>query len=188
MRIALVSRELYPYIGGGIAPIVSAAARRLAPVAEVTVVTSSQHRERHEAMRRAGDPRLLPDGVRIAFAEEPPEDFGAFNSSMHAYSASVHRELRRLYGDRGPDVIEFCDYLGEGLVTAQDRRTHAPWLDRTLVCVRLHTTAEICNVLDGHLRDDFVTTAVYDGERYVLRHADRVLWSGGDVLEAYRRF
>ena len=39
MRIALVTRELYPYVGGGIAPIVAAAARQLVEIAEVTVVT-----------------------------------------------------------------------------------------------------------------------------------------------------
>ena len=65
VRIALVSRELYPYVGGGIAPIVTAAARHLAEVAEVTVVTSAQHRETHERLSAAGDPRLLPESVEL---------------------------------------------------------------------------------------------------------------------------
>jgi hypothetical protein len=56
------------------------------------------------------------------------------------------------------------------------------------VCVRLHTTAEIVNVLDGYTGSDLDTVATYEAERYVLRHADRVLWSGGDVYESYRRF
>jgi hypothetical protein len=29
---------------------------------------------------------------------------------------------------------------------------------------------------------------VQEAERYTLRHADRLLWSGGDVLDTYRRF
>jgi glycogen synthase len=107
---------------------------------------------------------------------------------MHAYSARVDRALRTAYPDRGPDLIEFSDYLGEGMVTVQARHTHDPWLDGTLVCVRLHTSAEICAVLDGHMPAEFETIAVQDAERYTLRHADRLLWPGGDVLNTYRRY
>jgi glycogen synthase len=189
MRIALVSRELYPYVGGGIAPIVAAAARLLASIAEVTVFTSAAHRREHERLRAERDPRLLPAEVRLVWVEEPgDEGYGAFYSHMHAYSAAVHVALRETYGDRGPDLIEFCDYLAEGFVTIQAAHTRAAWLERTLVCVRLHTSVEMCNVLDGHIRDDFPTRAVFDAERYCLRRADRVLWSGGDVLATYERF
>jgi glycogen(starch) synthase len=189
MRIALVSRELYPYSPGGIAPIVTATARLLAQIADVTVVTSGAYAGEHAELQAANDPRLLPDDVRVLFVEEPAEDDrGAAYSHMHAWSARVYAALREAYGDAGPDLIEFCDYLGEGFVTVQASHTHTPWLAGTLVCVRLHTTAEICNVLDGHVRDDFATTAVFDAERHALRHADRILWSGGDVLAAYQRF
>jgi glycogen(starch) synthase len=189
VRVALVSRELYPYVGGGIAPIVAAAARLLSQVAEVTLVTSASNREAHERLAAAGDPRLPPANVEIVWVEEPQEgQLGAYLSYMHHYSARAYQALARHYGDRGPDVIEFCDYLGEGLVTMQARHTGAPWLERTLVCVRLHTTAELANVLDAYLPDDMGSTAVYEAERFTLRHADRILWSGGDVLETYRRY
>lgn len=188
MRIALVARETYPYIGGGIAPIVVAAARLLAPHAEVTLVTSADYREQHERLRAAGDPRLVPESVRMAWVPEPQkEEIGAFYSHMHHWSARAHAVLRDVYADRGPDVIEFCDYFGEGFVTVQAKRTLAPWLERTLVCVRMHTTSEITSILDGHLPDDFASRAVFEAERYALRHADRVLWSGGDVLGTYQR-
>ena len=189
MRIALVSRELYPYVGGGIAPIVAAAARLLSTVAEVTVVTSAAYRREHRRLAAAGDSRLLPESVRICWVQEPePDEVGAYLSYMHSYSARVDRALRTAYPDRGPDLIEFSDYLGEGMVTVQARHTHDPWLDRTLVCVRLHTTGEICAVLDGHMPAEFETIAVQDAERYTLRHADRLLWPGGDVLNTYRRY
>ncbi len=42
-------------------------------------------------------------------------------------------------------------------------------------------------MLNGHVADDLATTAVYEAERYVLRHADTILWSGGDVLGTYER-
>ena len=106
---------------------------------------------------------------------------------MHAYSARVDAALREAFADRGPDLIEFCDYLGEGFVTAQARESQDPWLEQTRICVRLHTTAYLCAVLDGQLADDFATTAIFDAERYVLSRADTVLWPGGDVLGTYER-
>ena len=187
VRVALVSRELYPFTGGGIAPIVAAAARQLSSVAEVSLATSSAHRSAYRKLRAAGDPRLPPPGVEMVWVEEPL-DQGGYLSHMHHYSANAYRALKEHYGNRGPDLIEFCDYLGEGFVTVQARHTSAAWLDETLVCVRLHTTAELCNVLDGYLPDDAASVAVYDAERFVLRNADRILWPGGDVLATYRRY
>jgi glycosyltransferase involved in cell wall biosynthesis len=188
VRIALVSRELYPYVGGGIAPIVAQTARTLARVAEVIVFTSADHREYHERLAAVGDERLLPAAVRVVFVDEPAsDDIGAAYTYMHAYSARVHFALRETYGDRGPDLIEFPDYLGEGFVTIQDRHTDAPWLRNTLVCVRLHTSSEITSILDGRVSDEFGARAMFELERYSLRHADRVLWSGGDVLGTYQR-
>jgi len=189
VQIALVSREFYPYAGGGIAPIVAAAARFLSEIAEVTVFTSADHREEHARLRAQGDPRLVPDNVELVWVQEPqPGELGAYLSFMHHYSARVHQALRAHYGSRGPDLIEFCDYLGEGFVTVQAKHTLAGWLERTLVCVRLHTTAEMVSVLDGYVGSDLDTVATYEAERYVLRHADRVLWSGGDVYDSYLRF
>jgi glycosyltransferase involved in cell wall biosynthesis len=186
VRIALVSREVHPFVGGGIAPIVAAAARRLTEIAEVTLVTAGSARARYEEMVAAGDP-AIPPGVRFAFVEEP-DDFGGWFSYMHAWSGRVDAALREAYPERGPDLIEFCDYLGEGFVTIQARHTRDPWLEDTLVAVRLHTTSEIVSVLDGHSPDDFATASIHEAERYCLRHADRLLWSGGDVLGTYERY
>jgi glycosyltransferase involved in cell wall biosynthesis len=189
MRIAFVAREFYPFIGGGIAPIVAAAARQLAAAGdEVTVVTSAGHRDDYERLRARSDPRLPPSSVRMVFVEEPDgEEWGEFFSFMHSYSARAYRALKEAFPGGGPDVIEFCDYLGEGFVTAQAREARDPWLDDTRVCVRLHTTAHMCAVLDGQLADDFATVATLDAERFVLSRADTVLWPGGDVLGTYER-
>jgi glycogen(starch) synthase len=187
MRLALVSRELYPFVGGGIAPIVAATARDLSTIADVTIVTSSAHRETYERLRDAGDPRIPPASVRLVFVDEPDQDYGGYFSYMHSWSARVDRALRATYPRGAPDLIEFCDYLGEGFVTVQARQTGDPWLAGTRVCVRLHTTSYICAILDGHLPDDFATTAIFEAERYALRHADALLWSGGDVLGTYQR-
>jgi glycogen synthase len=182
VRIALVSREIHPYVGGGIAPIVTAAAGLLSEIAAVTLFTSSAHRDKH--LEAAAE-----TPYEIVWVDEPLEGASeAYLSHMHHYSARVHAALRSHYGARGPELIEFCDYLAEGFVTVQAKQTLAPWLEHTQVAVRLHTTAEMVNVLNGHVLDDSRTLATYEAERFCLRHADVILWSGGDVYDTYRRF
>ena len=189
MHFALVSRELAPFSGGGIAPLAAHCARLLADRHQVTVITSSDHAAEYERLRRAGDPRLPPEGVTVGFVEEPqPGRIGTYFSHMHLWSARAYELLRSLHPERGPDFIEFPDYFGEGFVTIQARHTSDPWLHDTAVCVRLHTTAEMASVLNATLGDEFATRAVFEAERYCLRHADKLLWCGGDVLGTYRRF
>ncbi|MEA2298780.1 MAG: glycogen synthase [Solirubrobacteraceae bacterium] len=188
-RFALVSREVYPFGGGGIGFYVSSTARLLAEIGEVKVFTTSRHRARYEELSAAGDPRLPVEDVEIVFVPEvEPDEVGGFYSVMHAYSAAVLDALRRTYGDRGPDLIEFSDYLGEGAVTVQARRAGDPLLSETKVAVRLHTSAEMCAVLDGSLGQDFESRSTCALERLALREADVVVWQGGDTLASYRRF
>jgi glycogen(starch) synthase len=188
LRIALVSRELYPLCGGGIGVQVAGACAALAEVAEVTVVTTSMHEPAYREQLEAGR-EVVPPGVRLAFAEEPPPgDLGTWLGGFHLYSARVLERLRELYPDGGPDLIEFSDYMAEGLVTVQARRALDPFLADTTVCVRLHTSAEMCSVLNGHIDDDFGTKMVVAGERHTLRYADRLLAPGGDVLGTYEHF
>ena len=56
------------------------------------------------------------------------------------------------------------------------------------VCVRLHSTQEICVILNAHYRRDFPSQAQFEMERYSLAHADRLIWQGGDILGTYQRF
>lgn len=191
MRFAIVSREVYPLARGGIAAVVTQMAHVLAREegAEVMLVTSSEYRERYEELRARRDPGLPADDVRVAFVEEVQlgEAAGWFGG-MHAYSARVLDRLRELYPDGGPDVVEFNDYLGEGAVTIQAKLTGDPLLRDTVVAVRLHTTQEICNVLDGEVDDAVDRRATYELERFALRHADVLLHAGEEILETYRRY
>jgi glycosyltransferase involved in cell wall biosynthesis len=116
------------------------------------------------------------------------EETGSYFSVMHRYSARVYDRLRELYPDRPPDLVEFADFLGEGCVTVQAAASLDPFLRGTLVCVRTHTTGEICETLNGATPRDFPTRATFVLERLTLREADRLLWQGGDGLESYRRF
>jgi glycogen(starch) synthase len=190
LRVALVSREVYPFGGGGLGNYVTWTAELLSEVADVTVITTSRHKELHDDLCAAGDTRL-PSGVRFEFVDEPPsdkEEIGSYYGFFHLWSARTFEALCRLYPDGGPDLVEFPDYHGEGAVTAQARRTQDPRLRNTCMCVRLNTSSEMCHVLDGHVNRELDFRVMYELERYSLRYADRVIWPGGDVLGTYRRF
>ena len=96
---------------------------------------------------------------------------------------------KQLYPDGGPELIEFPDFLGEAFVTLQAAEALDPFLADTRVCVRIHTTAEICEVLDGFCkRRPPLAGAARNIERFSLAHADRLIWQGGDMLGTYQRF
>jgi glycogen synthase len=186
--IALVSREVHPLVGGGLANYVTWTAAALAEVAEVTVITTAAREADYRRLRAAGDHRL-PDGVRFEFVDEPDQDYyGSYRGAFHLWSARLLEALARLYPSGGPDLVEFPDYHGAGAVSVQARRTADPRLRNSLVCVRLYTSAEMCHLLDGYLSSDFPDRAMYELERYSLRYADRVIWPGGDVVDTYRRY
>jgi glycosyltransferase involved in cell wall biosynthesis len=188
-RIALVSRDVAPANGGGIAAYVSAACRLLAVEAEVVLFTRAGNRRALEVAASEGSAIGPPPEVQIVYVRDDPENGpGSYFTELHRYSADVHEALRAHYGDHGPDVVEFPDYLGEGAVTVQAARTGAAWLRMTTVAVRAHTSVEMCSVLDGYLPVDFTSRMTFELERYALGHADRVLVGGGDIGGTYTRF
>ncbi|HET8673764.1 MAG TPA: glycosyltransferase family 4 protein [Thermoleophilaceae bacterium] len=188
--IAFGSRELWPFVtGGGIGHTLHGALRLLGDEADVTLITREAFREQYEEMRAAGDPRLPHPRVRFEFVADPVGfDLGPFTSFMHCWSARVYERLCELYPDGGPDLVEFGDYMGEGYVTIQARRAGHPSLRRTTVAVRLHTSLEMVDWLDGRTDPDEERRAIYTLERGSLAFADELLSPGGDVLDAYRRF
>jgi glycogen(starch) synthase len=188
VRIALVSRELHPLGGGGIGVAVAGSAAALAELGEVLLLTTSSHAEEYRRMRAAGE-LPFPEEVRVEFVPEPElGEFGSYYGRLHLYSARVLERLRELYPGTGPDIVEFPDFLGEGLVTVQARRGHERFLRDTQVHVRLHTSAELCGVLNRFLGDSVDWRLPMIAERHMLAEADRILWPGGDVLGAYRRY
>ena len=187
--IALVSRSLAPFGGGGIGEYVDALARLLAGMGRVTIFTTSGHQAAYERIRAEGDPGgLLAPAAEYVFVEEA-ENTNGYLTALHCYTARVLDAIAERYPAGGPDLIEVPDYLGEGFVLAQARATRDPRVARSLLAVRAHTTAEICAVLNGHLDNrDFASKVTAEMERYVLRHADVLLWAGGDILGLYERF
>jgi len=187
--IVLASRELFPFGGGGIGAYVAQNARVLTPVADVTIVTAGWYREKYEELSVLDDPRVDYGGAAVAFVEVPePHEHGAFYSHMHLYSHRVLERVRELFASGAPDLIEFSDYLGEGFIATQARRGGDPFLAGTLLALQLHTSAEMCEVLNGHLDRDFERRITRELERRALRDADVLLQCGGDILASYERF
>jgi glycogen synthase len=188
MRFALVSREVYPFVGGGLSRYVTATAETLSGLGEVTVFTSAAYQARFFELRSADFPDFLA-GVKFVFVPEPNhQDVGSYYHFLHLWSASVYEALKREYAANGPDLIEFPDYHGEAFVTIQARRALEPIFRNTSVCVRLYTTSEMASVLNGYVPGDFASTVVFDMERYAIRYADHILEPGGDIYDTYLRF
>jgi glycogen(starch) synthase len=188
-RIALVSRELYPFDGGGIGEYIVTSSRLHSKWSQVTIFTTSDHKDEYLQLRASNDSRLPPNEVEMVFVPAAlPGEIGGFYSTSHLYSSRVLDALREHYGDTGPDLVEFSDYLGEGAVTAQARRSGEPVLRKSVVGIRLHTTSELCAVLDGHVDDNFESRILYELERVAMRDADYLLWPGGDTFGLYQRF
>jgi glycogen(starch) synthase len=163
-----------------------AAAQLLAPHADVSVVTSDRWRETYASLVAASDPRL-PAGVRIEFAHEPSGDLSPFVSWHQAWSEELLRRTAELHPDGGPDLVETADYQGEGFAFAHAIRGRDPRLRRTLLVMRLSTSAEMCAVLNEDEPDD--AFQILRGiERFPLRFADALLWPGGNALEGYADF
>lgn len=127
-------------------------------------------------------------GFREVYATLPEELRPLkFACEDHRHSAAAMETLRRLYGERGPDYLEVCDFRAHGLVALQARRGGDPLLARTLVAVRISPTTELRNLHDGFLHEP-ANSRLADLEREQLRLADRLLTPGGDCLDLYRRY
>jgi glycosyltransferase involved in cell wall biosynthesis len=187
--IVFGTRELWPFVtGGGIGRVLHGAIRLLAQEADVTVITREVYRDEYERLRAAGDPRLAHPDVRYEFIADPEGfELGPFSSFSHSWSARMYERLCELYPGGGPDLVEFGDYLGEGFVTAQARRSGHPSLSNTRVLVRLHTSLEMVDTLNGTAENEELR-AIYTLERGSLALADQILSPGDSVLAAYRRF
>ena len=187
-HILLVSPEVYPLGGGGIGVYTTALAQALAPVMDVTIVTTADLAAAHEGLLAARS-AVIPDSVDVVFVPEVGDaDRNNPYRRAHGWSGEVFAAIKRGLRHGPASIIEFPDWGGSGCVTVQARRTDDPSLRDTVVCTRLHASMEICAVLNGFMPQDPDLRKLYDLERFVLRYADRVLWAGGDILGTYQRF
>lgn len=173
--------------GGGIGRHISELSRLLAPEADVTVLTSAQHRERHAELDAAGDPALAP-GVRFAWVPEPEGDVRPFASWFHAWSAACCEALRELARAHPIDLVEVEDYRGLGAVAIDARRAGLREFASTRFAVRLHTTWEMTAVVDHALVDPEAASWIAGLERAALHGADVLLAPSAATWQGYRRF
>ncbi|HET9198023.1 MAG TPA: glycosyltransferase [Solirubrobacterales bacterium] len=178
MRVCLIAPA--PTSAGAVAHSPWALAALLAERHEVTLIHSGWGKERS----------AVPAGAsfREVYAELP-EGLAAlkFACEDHRHSAAAMEAIRALYPDGGPDYVEAPDFRGHGLVALQARRGGDPLLAATTIATRISPSTELLNLQDGtlHLPGNRRLAEI---EREQLRRSDRLLWSGGDCLELYRRY
>lgn len=168
-RVCLLTPEMSP-AGGGIGTYTAALCCVLGDVAEVTVVTRKEDRE----LVSAAHPEL-----DVAYV--PPGD-------EQTWTVAAVEVIAEHYRGRGPDLIETSDFLGLAHGPLAARAGGHPALRDTRIVVRLHTTSEIGDVLDGVNISTPYKTSLHAMERAALLAADRLVWSYGDVLGTYERF
>ena len=183
-RIALVSREIWPFHeGGGLGRSIHALARSLAPVAEVTTLLPDTYRG-----AIPDDHPGLVEGASYSFVPEPGGvEIDRFGSLHHAWSASVCEALRHLYPDSGPELVEFPEYTGEGAVTIQARRSGDPAFASTRIAVRCHGSDELHRALNGMSSESGEGATLAALERASLRGADVVIVPADEVRATYER-
>jgi len=188
--IAFGTRELWPFVlGGGIGRVLHGAIGLLAGEAEVTVITRDAFRDDYERMRAAGDPRLPHPDVHFEFIADPQGfELGPFSSFPHCWSALMYERLCELFPGGGPDLVEFNDYMGEGFVTIQARRSGHPSMRNARVVVGLHTSLEMVDVLNSAEAPDEERRAIYTLERGSIAFADALVAPHQEALDGYARF
>jgi glycogen synthase len=178
MRVCLIAPA--PNESGATAHSPRALAKLLSQRHEVTLIHSGRGERRPESAP-------LPQ-IREIYAELG-DDLASlkFSCEDHSHSAAVMEAIRRLYVDGGPDYIEAPDFRAHGLVPLQARRGGDPLLAETTIATRISPSTELINLHDGTLGSSG-HRRLAEIEREQLRLSDRLLWSGGDCLDLYRRY
>ena len=186
-RIAFVSREVYPFDSAGLGNYVAFTAAALAADAEVTIITTDPHERATASCSRPATLGCPPESGSSSSPSRARGGRGLVRRRCTCGALGHTRHLVRLYPDGGPDLVEFPDYLGEGCVTAQAKQT----LDR-----RLRNTPSAsgptppprcarCSTATCPTTARPATSPSSSASRCAT--ADRFLWPGGGVLDAYRR-
>jgi glycogen synthase len=183
-RIALVSREVWPFHeGGGLGRSVRAFASALAPVVDLTLVLPDSYRG-----KLPDDHPGLVEGVRYLFVRDPQEpDLERFSSFYHAWSALVCDALRQLAQADGLDLVEFPEYTGEGAVTVQARRSGDPALASTRIVVTSYGSDELHRMLNGASLEDAEAASIAALERIALHGADVLFLHAEGVRDTYEQ-
>ncbi len=139
MKIALASAEYPPETGfGGLGSYVYKLAHSLTALGHDVTVVSSTLKETEVTTRKDGQ-------VTVYRVPKPRYSLKGFGRSINnvIYSFRLHRVLKKLVREQGIEVIQFPEYLGEGLFHS--------FLGRTPYVIRFSTPRWMVDELNqGH--------------------------------------
>lgn len=182
MRIGLVSNEVMPFVGGGIATYAVEMARALQSEGhEVHILTQG-----FEGLRERGR-EFLP-GVEY-HAYDPARGLaslpGAYYSVANRASMSVREALREQHERTPFDYIEFPEYRGEGYWSLRAKRTLGELRD-VVLGVRLHTPHYLCMEVDRNFALSVENAHVEHMEKQSVRECDLLVGASQAVLDRVR--
>ncbi|MBX3358471.1 MAG: glycosyltransferase [Phycisphaeraceae bacterium] len=170
MRICLVSREAYPFIGGGIAAYVAEIGSALVAAGhELHLLTYP-----YESLTTRGAD-ALPGVVfhSVDTSDGPAAIPGAYFCEAAQYAMAVYSTLKGLHEIHRFDYIEFPEYRGEGYFALRAKRTLGHF-EGAVLGVRLHTPLYLCHDLD--------LQSSLSLEIEILRHMEIRSAANADVL------
>ncbi|MDX2131188.1 MAG: glycosyltransferase [Planctomycetota bacterium] len=183
MRICLVSSEVAPFVGGGLATYILEMARALlARGHEVHVLTQAFEGLPERGAAAAPGARFHAFDVNAGRAALP----GAHYSFASRMSMAILDALRPLHEATPFDYIEFPEYQGQGYWSCRAKRTLGDFASAVLG-VRLHTPLYLCREVDRTPTMDVEIAHLDHLERWSAGEADVVLGASAAMLERMRR-
>jgi glycosyltransferase involved in cell wall biosynthesis/GT2 family glycosyltransferase len=174
LHIAYVSWEFPPQLGGGIGTYVYAMSRALAERGHrVTVITTTPDVFPHRACEGPLTVVRLP--LRRASGPEPIATLRTWQNR----GRDVGELLGKMDAAGRPDVVEFADYRGEGVLFLTTSRPEK----RPLTVVRLHTPS--C-VLSAYNTAQPPSAALEEYEIRAIQAADRVVAPTRRIVDELR--
>lgn len=179
MKICLVSREVRPFVGGGLATYIEELARGLLAEGHEVHVLTEPFERLHEI---AAD--YLP-GVTFHATnvhEGPAALNGAYFCYPTRYSMAVYTALKSLHATHRFDYIEFPEYQGEGYWSLRAKRTLGHFAD-TVLGIRLHMPLYVCREFDRTNICNVEHAHVEHMEKWSVKEADLVLSASRAMLD-----
>lgn len=181
MRIALVSRELAPFAGGGIGTYALLMARALRDAGhEVHVLTEPRDQLQQVAVKELSG--ITVHGVNLESGRAAVE---AFVCHPQRHAMAVFEALEALHQRHPFDVVEFPEFWGEGYFALRARRHLGSFAGATLA-VRLHTPSRDVRELNDSGWLDREGACLDHMEAFSIRSADVVLSPTRSLLERIR--
>lgn len=179
MRLCLISREVRPFVGGGIATYIAEMASALVAAGhEVHVLTAPQD----DLQRRGAEamPGVTFHAVRVDQGKAALP--GAFYAEATRYAFAVLEALRPLHERLKFDVIEFPEYRAEGYWCLRAKRTLGDFGD-ALLCVRLHSPHYLCLEVDRQHIGGLEHAHIEHMEKSSVAEADLVLAASRAMMD-----